>query len=87
MYHRVDRLETPNDLEGITFRKATNADVLEIHRQNAICFGDELGGEETNDSRKGMIMPEEEEKRGMTIYLSEAGQQVIGKVHIDYYEL
>ena len=27
-------------------------------------------------------MPEEEEKRGMTIYLAELDQQVIGKVHL-----
>ncbi|MFK7692331.1 GNAT family N-acetyltransferase [Paenibacillus sp. HJGM_3] len=82
MYLRVDRPEIHNDLEGFTLRKATNADAWEIHRQNAIYFGDELGEEETNDTREGMILPEEEEKRGMTIYLAEADHQVIGKVHI-----
>ncbi|WP_373233108.1 GNAT family N-acetyltransferase [Cohnella sp.] len=82
MYLRVDRPEIHNDLEGITFRKATNADAREIHRQNAIYFGDESRDEETNDPREGMILPEEEEKRGMTIYLAEAEKQVVGKVHI-----
>ncbi|MFC4304302.1 GNAT family N-acetyltransferase [Cohnella boryungensis] len=82
MYLRVNRPEIHNDLEGIIFRKATNADAWEIHRQNAIYFGDKLGEEETSDLMEGMILPEEEEKRGMTIYLAEADQQVIGKVHI-----
>lgn len=29
-----------------------------------------------------MILPEDEEKRGMTIYLVEKDQQIIGKVHL-----
>lgn len=82
MYLRVNRPEIHNDLESIIFRKATNADAREIHRQNAIYFGDKLEEEETSDLMEGMIQPEEEEKRGMTIYLAEVDQQVIGKVHI-----
>ncbi|ACT03543.1 GNAT family N-acetyltransferase [Paenibacillus sp. JDR-2] len=85
MYLRVHRPEIHNDLEGIIFRKATNADAWEIHRQNAIYFGDKLGDEETEETSallEGMILPEEEEKRGMTIYLAEADHKAIGKVHI-----
>jgi len=82
MYLRTHRPEINNDLESLTFRKAMNADAYEIHRQNAIYFGDKLGEEETSDSKAGMILPEEEEKRGMTIYLAEVDQRVIGKVHI-----
>ncbi|WJH35825.1 GNAT family N-acetyltransferase [Paenibacillus sp. CC-CFT747] len=82
MYLRGNRPEIPHDLESLIFRKATNADAREIHRQNAIYFGDQPGEEETSDPTEGMILPEEEEKRGMTIYLAEADQQVIGKVHI-----
>lgn len=82
MYLRADRPEIHSDSGGITLRKATNADAWEIHRQNAIYFGDELGEAETGHPREGAIMPEEEEKRGMTIYLAEADQQIIGKVHI-----
>ncbi|MEK8131892.1 GNAT family N-acetyltransferase [Paenibacillus filicis] len=82
MYLRVNRPEIHNDLESLIFRKATNSDAWEIHRQNAIYFGDKLGEEETSGLMEGMILPEEEEKRGMTIYLAEVDQQVIGKVHI-----
>jgi ribosomal protein S18 acetylase RimI-like enzyme len=62
-------------LHGILLRKATNGDALEIARQNSIYFNQELSTEE-------MTMPEEEEKRGMTIYLAELEQQIIGKVHL-----
>ncbi|WP_391573634.1 GNAT family N-acetyltransferase [Cohnella sp.] len=82
MYYRGNRPEISNDLEGITFRKATNADAREIHRQNAIYFGDKLGEEGTSEQGEGMILPGEEEKRGMIIYLAEADRQIIGKVHI-----
>lgn len=69
-------------LTSLTFRKANNADAWEIQRQNAIYFGDKLEEDEAGDAREGMIQPEEEEKRGMTIYLAELGQQIVGKVHI-----
>lgn len=82
MYLQKNRSEIHNDLEGIVFRKATNADAWEIHRQNAIYFGGKPGEETTSDLMEGMILPEEEEKRGMTIYFAEVDNQVIGKVHI-----
>ena len=64
------------DLCGITLRKATNADAYEIARQNAIYFG------KTPQDVESMILPEEEEKRGMSIYLAEIGQQIVGKVNL-----
>ncbi|WP_079504668.1 GNAT family N-acetyltransferase [Mesobacillus jeotgali] len=67
----------PDQLAGITFRKAANADAKEIARQNAIYFNEEVS-EEAED----MILPEEEEKRGMTSYLVEKDGQIIGKVNL-----
>ncbi len=61
----------------ISFRKATNADAFEVARQNAIYFGDCL--EEENEN---IPLPEDEERRGMTIYLAEKNNQLIGKVHL-----
>lgn len=68
----------------ITLRKASNSDAKEIARQNAIYFGDEHSvskdGEDAAPQR-GMMMPEEEEKRGMTMYLAYADGEIAGKVH------
>ena len=61
-------------LQDIAFRKATNADAREIARQNAVFFNDE--------SEEISILPEEEEQRGMTIYLAEKDQQIVGKAHV-----
>lgn len=85
-------------LAGITFRKATNLDAREIARQNAIYFNNEFRDSQNtaNDNElesisvkaetirpnEDMILPDEEEKRGMIIYLAEKDQQSIGKVHL-----
>ena len=61
----------------INIRKATNADAFEIARQNTIYFDDRL--EEENEN---ILLPEDEERRGMTIYLSEKNDQIVGKVHL-----
>lgn len=61
----------------ILLRKATNQDAPEIARQNAIYFGDEL-----DEENEGNLMPEEEERRGMTIYLAEMDDKIIGKIHL-----
>lgn len=58
--------------DRLVFRKADNADAEEIARQNAIYFG------EAGDT----LLPEEEEKRGMTIYLAEKAGATIGKFHL-----
>jgi ribosomal protein S18 acetylase RimI-like enzyme len=57
---------TPDLLEGIVFRKATNADASEIAWQNAIYFNDE---EEISSA--DMILPEEEENKSEDMILSE----------------
>lgn len=98
MYLKKEGLEEPYiNTSGITFRKATNADAYEIARQNNIYFNDEFK-DSPNDAesnlvistegeedllKEEMILPEEEEKRGMTIYIAEKDHQIIGKVHIE----
>lgn len=73
----------------VAFRKATNHDAREVARHNAIYFGEERNEEyrpspdgETNGTAQGLLMPEEEERKGMTIYFALRGEQVIGKVHL-----
>lgn len=61
---------------GIVLRKATNADALEVNRQNAVYFGEAFDGD-------CPLMPEEEERRGMTVYLAELDGAVIGKIHLE----
>ena len=91
MYLKEGSLELPQrQLYGITFRKATNSDAPEIARQNVIYFNEEFqdfkntpnDNEPDSISNEGMILPEEEEKRGMTIYIVEKDQEIIGKVHL-----
>jgi ribosomal protein S18 acetylase RimI-like enzyme len=82
---------------GIDFRKASNADAHEIARQNAIYFNDVYTGsasigsakdtgceaQEVVETDEHMVLPKEEEKRGMTIYLAEMERKIIGKVHLE----
>ncbi|MFT4107031.1 MAG: GNAT family N-acetyltransferase [Lacrimispora sp.] len=69
---------------GITLRKAVNFDAREIARQNAIYFSDttEFTNSDLEENDSDLVMPEEEEKRGMTIYLAEKDKQIVGKVHM-----
>lgn len=83
---------------GIVLRKATNEDAYEIARQNKIYFNKEFENNENdlknNDLdiipieeqvsmlNKGIILPEEEEKKGMIIYLAEKDEKIIGKVNL-----
>lgn len=71
-------------MSGITLRKATNTDAREIARQNAIYFSDtaEFTKSDSEENDSDLIIPEDEEKRGITIYLAEADKQVVGKVHL-----
>lgn len=69
---------------GIRLRKATNADAPEIARQNALYF-DTAAREETatgTAAEEEILLPEDEEKRGMTIYLAVKDGRVVGKVHL-----
>ena len=77
-YEKVEK-QRPS---GITFRKAVNADAKEITRQNMIYFGDDSEGENENSEDSSILLPEEEEKRGMTIYIAEKEEKVIGKVNL-----
>lgn len=82
-------------LRGVTLRKAANADAREIARQDAIYFCGraqlpEPGSEESASAAfvekdvpgEAVLLPEDEEKRGMTIYLAEKDDRVVGKVHL-----
>lgn len=62
---------------SISLIKAANADAFEIARQNAIYFGGLFEGENEN-----LPLPEDEERRGMTIYLAKKDDQLVGKVHL-----
>jgi ribosomal protein S18 acetylase RimI-like enzyme len=76
---------------GIALRKATNADAHEIARQNAIYFGEEeepfVNAENQEDGQcapnKSLLLPEDEEKRGMIIYLAQRQGEIVGKVHAE----
>lgn len=59
----------------LIFKKANNANQMEIASQNAIYFGKPI--EEID-----MPLPEIEEKRGMTIYLAYLDNKVIGKINL-----
>ena len=67
---------------GIKFRKATNIDAYEVARQNTIYFVDHTNQENNDVPNEKNLMPEDEEKRGMTIYLVAKDERVIGKVHL-----
>lgn len=90
MYLRNASTERKKDsAPEIAFKKATNQDAREVARHNAIYFGEERNDEyhpaldgETDASTQGLLMPEEEERKGMTIYFAICGEQVIGKVHL-----
>lgn len=77
-------------LQGVTLRKATNADVREIAEQDAVYFHDETSESEAAsgagrpDVPSGnILLPEEEEKRGFTIWLAEKDGETIGKVNLE----
>lgn len=81
--HLAEGADHSADLRSdIRFRKAGNADAEEVARQNAIYF--DLGGDKAEEqpSAQSLLLPEEEEKRGMTIYFAELDGAVIGKVHL-----
>jgi len=81
MVFRGDVLPVREDqLQGIRFRKATNADAGEVARQNKIYFSDSAEAQQEDNGP----LPEEEEKRGMTIYLAEKGSRPVGKVNLEF---
>lgn len=88
MYLRHDYQEPEEKLLcGIALRKATNPDAHEIARMNDIFFADERDTSDTQKERaiteEDIPLPEEEEKRGMTIYMAYKNDQLIGKVNLE----
>lgn len=67
---------------GISLRKATNSDAHEVARQNRIYFGLDTPGEDCAGGDINIIMPEDEEQRGLTNFLAQKDQEVIGKVNL-----
>lgn len=61
---------------NVVLRKATNKDAKEIAWQNSIYFGIEY-------KEDHIYMPEEEEKCGVTIYIAEVNNKIIGKVSLE----
>lgn len=81
MYFRQEgSSETSKGLSNLTFRKANNEDAFELAKQDAVYFGEEVP--EENDKEK-MILPEEEEKKGIRTYLAEKDNEIIGKVRLE----
>jgi ribosomal protein S18 acetylase RimI-like enzyme len=81
MYFRQEGpSESSKGLSNLTFRKAKNEDAYELAKQDAIYFGEEVP--EENDKEK-MILPEEEEKKGIRTYLAEKDNEIIGKVRLE----
>lgn len=68
---------TDERISELNFRKAKNSDQMFIANQNAIYFDKALEDSE-------MTLPEVEESRGMTIYLASLGDDIIGKVNLQY---
>ena len=73
---------TNDQLRGVTLQKAKNADAGEIARQDKLYFGEEFRGDSEYEQSGRMLMPEDEEKRGFTIYLAIKDGKIIGKVNI-----
>ncbi|KHE71475.1 GNAT family N-acetyltransferase [Halobacillus sp. BBL2006] len=63
-------------IHDLALRKAGNQDAKEISRQNAIYF-------QIDETDTALTLPEEEEKRGVTIYMAELNGQSVGKVHLE----
>ena len=88
--HEMFLQEEPTSVPTDTttkLRKANHGDMAEIARQNRIYFdfgpiADDAAEITPTEGGAGLMNPEEEERRGMTIYLAERDQLPVGKVHI-----
>lgn len=69
-------------MPSVDLRKSSNIDAVEVARQNAIYFGDRAEQEGKDVPDEIILLPEEEEKRGMTIYIAESEGKIVGKVHL-----
>lgn len=61
----------------VGLRKATNEDAREVARQDAMYWG-----HDPQETDEGIPLPEDEEKRGMTIYLAQVDSRIVGKVNL-----
>ncbi len=77
-YEMFLQSDTKQELNSckVVLRKATGNDTREIARQNFIYF-------EQESQDENMLIPEEEARAGMIIYMAEVNNCVIGKVHLD----
>jgi ribosomal protein S18 acetylase RimI-like enzyme len=83
MYFHEGALEMcESKLLGVNLRKASNADASEIARQDSIYFGVRSQQKEVDVSDRRLVLPEEEERRGLTMYLAVKDEKVIGKVNL-----
>jgi len=83
MYLQDEKIEQgENKLLDVNLRKASNADALEITRQDAIYFSHRTHQENEEVPKPGIVLPEDWEKRGLTVYLAEKDEKVIGKVNL-----
>jgi len=83
MYLRKElRKMDERQTKGVHLQKATNADAYEVAKQNAVFFGSHDDGDHGGKIELQDSLPEEEEKRGMTIYLAKKDDRIIGKVHL-----
>ena len=83
------KFKTIEERGQLSIRKASNSDAREIARQNAIYFKDEFDLEEDKTmplEEADLIMPETEEKRGMTIYMAQTGETLFGKTNLQLSE-
>jgi len=67
--------DLPFNTKPVWLRKAMNEDAEQVAYLSALCFGNRL-------ELSQIIMPEEEAKRGLTIYIAEMAEGVIGKVNL-----
>jgi ribosomal protein S18 acetylase RimI-like enzyme len=80
------------ELRGVTLRKAVNADAREIAGQDALYFSDEgldakadfnANAEGPDAAQKEILLPEKEEKEGLTVWLAEKDGRPVGKVNLE----
>lgn len=86
MFLQEEPIRDPIDTT-LNLRKADHDDIAEIARQNRIYFNlgppsDDSAATIPTEGEPGVLNPEEEERRAMTIYLAERNHQPVGKVHI-----
>lgn len=89
MYQKGEwNLPCEEKLRGVVLRKAGNADAREIADQNVIYFSDEsskaaFDAEKQEAAQTEILLPEEEEKKGLTVWIAEKDGRPVGKVNLE----